>query len=151
MRQAAALWQSKDGDAKAFEEFCLENFISKEDELTIFFNRLQQNFELLYGHYNRISIDLKRPVHQEDYDILPIDYAFSAYDPFAHLKDDFFDNKIAFAIVLNFPFYTLAEKQIAGEKWSPKEWGYARVGDVFTSRIPATVSQNISEIGRAHV
>lgn len=145
VRQAAALWQSKDGDAKAFEEFCLENFISKEDELTIFFNRLQQNFELLYGHYNRISIDLKRPVHQEDYDILPIDYAFSAYDPFAHLKDDFFDNKIAFAIVLNFPFYTLAEKQIAGEKWSPKEWGYARVGDVFTSRIPATVSQNISE------
>ena len=152
--QAAALWQEKDGSAKDFEDFCLENFISNDDELTTFFNRLQQNFELLYGHYNRISIDLKRPLHEEGHEILPVDFAFAAYDPFAHLKDDFFGNKIAFNIVLNFPFYTLAEKQIAGDKWTPKEWGYARVGDLFTSRIPASISKNISEkyaVGDAYI
>lgn len=145
VKQVANLWQAKDGNASDFETFCTENFISDEAQLSKLFDRLQTNFEILYGHYNKISIDFKRPLHLEGYDLLAIDDMFGAFDPFSHVKDDFFENKIAFIVVLNFPFYSLEEKKIAGAQWTPREWGYARVGDVFTSRVPSNLSQNLSD------
>lgn len=145
VKQIASLWQAKDGNASDFETFCSENFISEDAQISKLFDRIQTNFEILYGHYNKISIDFKRPLHLEGYDLLAIDDMFGAFDPFSHVKDDFFENKIAFIIALNFPFYTLEEKKIAGDKWTAREWGYARVGDIFTSRVPANLNQNLSD------
>ncbi|MCA1741490.1 MAG: hypothetical protein LC630_03265, partial [Bacteroidales bacterium] len=59
----------------------------------------------------------------------------------AHLQTDFFNNKIAFVIALNFPYYTLAEKEELGSKWSREEWAMARLGDQFVSRVPAELNQ----------
>lgn len=145
VKQAVSLWADKDGDAKAFEEFCIVNFVKPGDEQKILFDRLSTNLEVLIGHFNKVSLDLKISLHLDKGDILPIDEIFGGYDPSAHFTEDFFQNKIAFIVILNFPFYTLKEKEEFGPSWSRLEWAYAKMGDLFTSRVPAELIQNFSD------
>lgn len=135
--QIAALWTAKDGNSKSFTEFCLNNFICKEDVLDINFQHLSTNFETMYGYYNKISTDLKLPVHLDIGDLLPIDEMFGGYEPFSHMVEDFFNNKIGFFVALNFPYYSLKEKSEASASWSSKQWAYVRMGDIFASRVPS--------------
>ncbi len=145
VNQAAALWTKPDGKDKEFKEFCLQQYAGDQKKLDLLFNRLQTNFEILFGNFNRISIGLKRPMHVEEGEMIPADDMFGAYDPYAHLNDDFFTNKIAFVTILNFPFYSLKEKIAMGPKWDRKQWAYARLGDMYTSRVPADVLQKFSD------
>lgn len=106
------------------------------------FNRLSDNFELLFGSYNKIGIQLKMPIPLSNYELLPVDVIFGGYSPGAHFSDDMFNTKLAFVVLLNFLFYTLQEKIDQGMTWSSKQWAYARMGEVFTSRVPAELVQN---------
>jgi len=142
VQQAAAFWRASDGSAEEFVKFCKQNFIADPDRQQILFKRIETNFEILYGHLNKISLDLKRPLHLDWGEILPIDQRFGQFDPAAHVSDDMFDGKIAFEILLNFPSYSLAEKTELGPIWSRRDWAYARCGDLFLSRLPARASQN---------
>ena len=61
------------------------------------------------------------------------------------LQDDFYSNKIAFVIALNFPYFTLAEeRRTLGSGWSREEWAMARLGDMFVSRVPAELNQALT-------
>ena len=142
--QAAALWQSTDGTEEEFIQFCMEQFVAHDEDLTNLASTLQRNLEILWGNYNKMSVDMKLPLHVVGPDITPLDEIFGSFDPYAHLTDDLFANKIAFITILNFPFYTLEEKNEMGANWSRHQWAFARLGDVFTSRIPAEYNQNIS-------
>jgi hypothetical protein len=142
VQQTAAFWRADDGSAEEFVKFCKLYFIADPDRLQTLFKRIESNFETLFGHLNKISLDLKRPLHLDWGEILPIDQRFGQFDPAAHVSDDMFYSKIAFEILLNFPTYTLAEKTELGPGWSRNEWAYARCGDLFLSRLPARVSQN---------
>ncbi|MBI2362350.1 MAG: hypothetical protein HYV15_03075 [Elusimicrobia bacterium] len=73
--------------------------------------------------------------------VLPLDEAFAAYEPSAHLNDDFFKNKAAFTVLLNFPLTTLAERLGQGGGWSRRQWAEARLGARFGKRVPAEVRQ----------
>lgn len=145
VNQSANFWLEEDGSKKDFFEFCLKNYISTTDTLDEVFNRLSNYFEVLEGHFNKISLELNRRLHLDEGDIMPIDLMFAGYDPSANLTNDFFKNKIAFFVILNFPNYSLAEKNTFGSKWSRKEWAFVRLGDVFTSRVPSEYLQKISE------
>jgi hypothetical protein len=145
VNQVAALWNEKDGTAKEFEDFCIKNYAATPEMKEKIFKRIQANFESLYGNFNRISIDLKRQMALDWGETYPIDEAFAAYEPSAHFTDDFFANKIGFITALNFPFYSLQEKTQLGTKWSRLEWAYARVGDQFTTRVPADIVQKSSD------
>jgi hypothetical protein len=145
VKQSAALWTDKDGKNADFEKFCTDNFVADEKGLDDLFNRLSTNFEVLLGNYNQISLDLKRPLHLEQGEMLPIDEIFGAYEPSAHMIDDFFQNKIAYTTILNFPFYSLKEKSELGVKWDRKHWAYARLGDIFVSRVPSDLILKSSE------
>jgi len=145
IRQIAALWQEKDGSRKDFEAFCQQYFVGDPARLDRLFDRISTNFEYLFGRYNMISLDLKRGMQLDIGEMLDIDQVFAAYDPYAHFSDDFFNNKIGFIVALNFPFYTLTEKEALGEKWSRKDWAYARLGDQFIARVPAEVNQKVSD------
>jgi len=145
VNQIAALWTEKDGTAKDFQDFCLEHFVNDDGMRKKIFHRLSSNFETLWGHYGIISVELKRPVQLEIGEMYDIDETFGSYDPGAHFNDDFFTNKIALVTALNFPFYTLKEKDELGSKWSRLEWAYARMGDVFTARIPAEITQKVAD------
>ena len=142
--QAAALWQTADGTEEEFTQFCIEQFVANEKDLANLANTLQRNFEILWGNYNKMSVDMKLPLHVVGPDITPLDEIFGSFDPYAHLTDDLFANKVAFITIINFPFYSLEEKNQMGGEWNKQQWAYARLGDVFTARIPAEYNQNIS-------
>lgn len=144
VRQVASLWRESDGNADAFAGFCKNHFIADDAQLEILFSTLERNFEVLDGYFHKIDLLLKEPIQLERGEITPVDMIFGGYDVTAHLNDDLYANKIAFITALNFPFYSLQEKTEMGEKWSRKEWAYARMGDRFTARVPAAVQQKIS-------
>lgn len=145
IRQVAALWIKTDGSPDDFTNFCINSFVPDSINRLQLFNRISDNLEALNGNFNRITIALMKPLHLDQGDYLPIDMLFGGYNVGAHLTDDFFANKIAFYTILNFPAYTLEEKSAMGEKWSRQEWAFVRLGDVFTTRIPAETIQKISD------
>ncbi len=146
VNQTAGLWRKTDGDNEAFARFVDEHFIADSAELALVFDRIASNFEFLFGYLDRISIELNRQVHEDKGPVHKTDQYFSAYNPSSHVLEDLFQNKIAFIILLNFPNYSLKEKNNLGAVWSDRQWGYARLGDVFTSRVPPAVLQNMSMI-----
>ena len=141
VRQTASFWKETDGTGEEFAAYCTEHFISDTAVLDGVFQRISTNFEVIFGYYAKISVDLQRPLHLDIGEILPVDESFGSYSPATHFTDDFFNNKLAFLITLNFPYYSLPEKTEKSAQWSRKDWAYARLGDVFDSRVPADVSQ----------
>lgn len=146
VEQVASLWRESDGNVEAFEAFCVENFIASGEELDLVFDRLEHSFEHLFGYLNRISFELNRPIHEDIGPLHTIDRMFGSYSPGAHVSDDLYNNKIAFYIALNFPNYTLDEKNRLGGDWDDRQWGYARLGDYYTSRVPPALLQERSRI-----
>ena len=144
--RVASLWREEDGKAEDFTKFCGETFIASPEILDKVFNRIQKNYETLTGNLLKISLDFKRPLELDWGEIMPIDMMFGEFDTSAHLSDDFFSNKLAFIIGLNFPYYSLSEKTKHGPGWSRQEWAYARLGDSFTNRIPAKINQAVFSI-----
>lgn len=143
--QAANLWRVSDGTEQDFEKFCTDNFIADTAKLHVLFSKVQDAFEVLWGNYNKMSMDLRIPVDLDKGELTPIDEMFGSFSPSAHLNDDLYSNKIAFITIINFPFYSLKEKTELGPKWNRTEWAYARLGDVFTSRVPAELNQKVTD------
>ncbi len=144
VENAAKFWTAEDGSQDEFITFCKANYIADKTARHELYMTMDRNLAILNGNYNQISLGLKRPLHVRGSEIKPIDEVFGAFDPFAHFTDDMYNSKIAFTILLNFPFYTLDEKNTLGKEWSREEWAYARLGDLFSARIPATVTQEFA-------
>ncbi|HOP13935.1 MAG TPA: hypothetical protein PLH09_08165 [Lentimicrobium sp.] len=145
VQQVANLWRESDGTVEDFEDFCLGNFVAEEPALENLYRKLERNFEIFNGYFHKMDVLLKEPIQLEGPEIEPVDMMFGSYNAAAHLTDDFFNNKIAFLTALNFPFYSLKEKTEKGSGWSRLEWAYARMGDRFTSRVPAEIIQQASK------
>ncbi|MDD5732525.1 MAG: hypothetical protein PHT64_01855 [Bacteroidales bacterium] len=145
IRQAAGLWRASDGDAPAFIDFCVENYCATEPAREVLYGKLSCAFENMFGTSNQLSVELKKPVHLEGSALLPVDYVLGNYDPSAHMMEDLFANKVAFICVLNFPNYSLSQKDSLGRNWDRKQWAYARMGDLFTHRTPAELNQEMSQ------
>jgi len=146
VRQVADFWTSEDGTDEDFQNFCIENFINDKDELDSAFVTIQKNFEVLNGHFNKISLALKFKQHIDEGEMNPLDLMFGGYEPSSNLQSDLFKNKIAFYILLNFPHYSLDEKNTIGDNWTARQWAYARVGDLFSSRVPADLSLEFGDL-----
>lgn len=140
--QAARLWQQTDGDNAAFQTFCEANYIVSPDEKHQVFLKISDYLEGIYGHFNEMSLRLQKNLHLDNGPLLSIDEKFGSYSPSTHLSDDLYNNKIAFIIALNFPHLTLEEKEALGP--DRKAWAYARMGDLFTERIPASLKQTVA-------
>ncbi|HOB53227.1 MAG TPA: hypothetical protein PK176_01660 [Acidobacteriota bacterium] len=144
VRQLACLWTPTDGPEAEFERFCREQFIGEPQLRRQTFARIQDNMELIHGRFHQIHRSLSEPLELDLGQPLAVDYLFQQYAPAAHLADDLFGVRIAQLSVLNFPFYTLAEKNRLGAAWSREEWAMARLGDWFNARVPAEVAQQSS-------
>lgn len=142
VRQAARLWQDSDGNAEEFKTFCETNYISDPTEKEQVFLKISDYMEGINGYFNEMTLRLQRNLHQPTGPLHAIDEEFGSYSPGTHLQDDFYKNKIAFIIMLNFPYFTLDEKEKLGT--DRKAWAYARLGDLFTERIPAAALQAAS-------
>lgn len=145
VRQVARLWQDPDGNESTFKAFCEENYITDPTEKEQTFLKISDYMEGINGHFNEMSLRLQKNLNLDNGPLSMIDEKFGSYSPTTHLSDDFYKNKIAFIVALNFPQLTLQEKEMLGK--DRKAWAYARLGDLFTERIPATALQEASNAG----
>ncbi len=145
LKQVASFWRAEDGDATAFEDFVRTNFAGEQATLDTMFTRFQHLMEQLDGHMGELGREFRQQSDLELGPILPFDEMFAGYDPSAHVIDDFFKNKIAFTVLLNFPLTTLAQKVAEGERWTRRQWAETRLAQRFSKRIPASVNLAIAE------
>lgn len=141
VRQAAERWWPEDGDAAAFERFCLDNFVAGEDERTAIYERLTYVLEQTDGRIHEIQRELRAP---QDLDVGPIgkaDLLLGDLDLASHVTADLFSTKVAFLALLNFPVDTLEDRLARGASWSRERWGRSRMMDRFAARVPAEVVQ----------
>ncbi|HXR15390.1 MAG TPA: hypothetical protein VN777_04180 [Terriglobales bacterium] len=147
LHQVAEFWRVDDGDASTFEDFVNTNFAGDQATLDTMFNRFQSLLEQLDGHMHEINREFNQ---QSDLDlgpVLPFDEVFAGYDPSAHVLDDFFSNKLAFTVLLNFPLTTLDERLKDGPNWTRRQWAETRLAQRFDKRIPADVNLAIAQAG----
>ncbi|MFT5750426.1 MAG: hypothetical protein ACI93S_001709, partial [Ancylomarina sp.] len=137
VKHVANLWIANDGSTEEFKTFCEANYVADKAERELVFNKISRNLEIITGYFNKITLDLLEPVHLNTFEQHAIDNEFGAYSVDAHWQDDFYKNKIAFIIALNFPPFSLEEKEALAGKWNRQQWAYARLGDYFTARVPA--------------
>ena len=116
LEQAAAFWRAEDGDAAAFRAFALAGFAGDRAARATLLGRFETLLEQIDGHLNKLSLELKRQADLDLGPLMPYDEVFAAYDPGAHLADDFFANKLAFVVLLNFPVTTLDERLADGAR-----------------------------------
>ena len=146
IKHAGSLWRKEDGSEDEFKLFCIKYFVSDSSEKAEVFNKACKNFESLFGHFSQLSLELRENIDLDRGPLHYIDEMFGSYSVGAHFSDDFFSNKIAFIIALNFPYYSLTEKNELGKNWSAKDWAYARLGDFFINRIPAELQQKATAV-----
>ncbi|MGK2857473.1 MAG: hypothetical protein ACSLFQ_09720 [Thermoanaerobaculia bacterium] len=144
LSQVSSLWIESDGDAAAFESFVRANFAGDDATYTTLLSRM----DFLHEQLDGCMLELGRAFRwQSDLDLgtmLPVDEISASFDPGAHVNDDFFANKVAFVVLLNFPLTTLDEKLANGGSWTPEQWAAARLADRYGRRIPAAVNQQIA-------
>lgn len=145
MKQVADFWRAEDGDQAAYEDLVRTHFAGDAQTLDALFERMQFILESVYGHMTEIGRDLQ---WQSDLDIGPVypfDEILAGYSPGAHFTDDFFQNKIAFIVLLNFPITTLEQRLTEGEKWSRRQWAEAALALNFSKRVPSDVNQAVAK------
>ena len=147
LKQASEFWRAEDGGASVFEAFVRGNFAGDQPALDALFSRFEILLEQYDGHMLEILLSFRRQADLDVGPIMPYDEIFNAYNPSAHFSDDFFKNKLAFTVLLNFPVTTLEERLAQGERWSRRQWAEARLAQRFSRRVPAAVNQAVSDAG----
>jgi hypothetical protein len=147
LEQVAQFWRVEDGDEQVFRAFVVDNFAADEATRDAMFTRFERLLEKLDGHMVEIFREFRTQADLDIGPILPFDEIFAGYDPSAHVLDDFFKNKLAFVVLLNFPLTTLEERLGGGVEWTRRQWAEARLAQKFSKRIPAEVSLALGETG----
>ena len=145
LHQVSEFWRPEDGGAAEFEDFIRTNFAGDQSTLDTMFNRFESLFEQLDGHMHEMNREFRQQLDLDFGPVLPFDEVIGGYDPSAHILDDFFQNKLAFTVLLNFPLTTLDERLKDGPSWSRRQWAEVRLAQRFSTRIPAEVSLAISQ------
>lgn len=150
VEQVAALWHESDGSENDFQQLLTSSYAGTSEQRHALYNRLAYILEQC-----KQSADLLNNTLQEPTTLLGkgepinVDWIISGYSPMSHFAEDMFAYKLAHICVLNFPHYNLEEKNTLGNQWTRQEWAYARMGDLFHTRIPGNVmaaySQTLSE------
>ena len=146
VQQAAALWTENDGSQADFDELVKTYYCQTDSERLVLFESLSSILENVYQSADMLTVELLRPTQLTNAAEPQVpDWIMSGYSPLAHFSDDMFANKLAFITIINFPHYSLEEKNTLGKYWTRQEWAYARMGDVFTTRVPAHINARMAE------
>ena len=144
--QAAALWTEQDGSQADFDQLVADYYCQTDSERVALFESLSTIFENVYQSADMLTVELLRPTQLTNAnDPQSPDWIMSGYSPLAHFSDDMFANKLAFITIINFPHYSLEEKNTLGKNWTRQEWAMARMGDIFTTRVPAEVNTRMAQ------
>jgi hypothetical protein len=140
VQQVANKWLEEDGSSEIFTRFCRDQFMSEKDAGE-YLKRADNDFECLNGLFQEMYLHINEPLQVDNGPIMPVDYLFSTVAPWAHITDDLFQSKVAFAMLLNYPICTLEEKMTLGEKWTKEEWARERLAEMFNFHISAQAFQ----------
>ena len=144
--QVAALWRESDGTEEDYLALITNSYAGTAEAKKQLYNRMAFILEQCGQSADMLNNTLQEPTTLLGKgDPTQVDWIISGYSPMAHFAEDMFANKIAHICVLNFPHYTLEEKNTLGKEWTRQEWAYARLGDVFSSRVPGNVVANYSQ------
>lgn len=145
-KQVAALWRESDGTEEDYLTLITNSYAGTDEAKKQLFDRMAFILEQCGQSADMLNNTLQEPTTLLGKgDPTQVDWIISGYSPMAHFAEDMFANKIAHICVLNFPHYTLEEKNTLGKEWTRQEWAYARLGDVFSSRVPGNVVANYSQ------
>jgi hypothetical protein len=139
----AEFWIPDDGASDDFKSFCIANYVADKKPLLA---RFEKNIETVFGRFAQVSKEMQFPIHVANGDLLSVDEIFAAWSPFAHIDDDWFDNKLAMILHLNFPYYSLEERNDKGLQWSDDENAAVNLGSYFASRTPGKIQQEADRI-----
>ena len=146
VRQLATLWQQNDGSEADFIELVSNHFAATDEDKKNLYDRLSYILEQCGQSADLLNNTLQEPTTLVGKgEPTTIDWIISGYSPMAHFTEDMFANKLAHICVLNFPSYTLEEKNTLGQEWSRQEWAYARMGEIFKTRIPGSIYANSAQ------
>ena len=146
VKQTAALWNESDGTESDFNNFVIHSYAGTCHEKQKLYERLAYILEQCSQSADQLNNLLQEPTTLIDKgDPTTVDWIISGYSPINHFAEDMFANKIAHICVLNFPHYTLQEKTNLGKQWTRQEWAYARLGDIFHTRIPGNIMTTSSQ------
>ena len=144
VNQTARLWNKKDGNSKAFRDFCRNNFMTGENLETLFI-RFEGKLESINGHFTALLLKLRNEIDEDTGPLHPVDGMFASWSPSAHCDEDMFTTKLAFMVLLNFPASTLEECLEKGGNWSRGDWAKTRLAAKFAYRTPAEVNQQLTK------
>lgn len=144
--QAAALWRPEDGDAAAFAALVREHFIADDATRDLTFERLEALTEQILGHFHEMVRAMRWHSDLDLGPMLALDRVMAGYAPAAHVSEDFFQNRVAFIALLNFPLSSLEQRLVEGPSWSRRRWAEERLVQRFAQRVPAHVEQNMARM-----
>lgn len=144
--QVAALWRESDGTEEDYLALITNSYAGTDETKKQLYDCMAFILEQCGQSADILNNTLQEPTTLLGKgDPTQVDWIISGYSPMAHFAEDMFANKIAHICVLNFPHYKLEEKNTLGKEWTRQEWAYARLGDVFSSRVPGNVVANYSQ------
>ena len=123
-------WNAETGTDEEFYEFAVSNFVEDSGlrELAV---KLSQKFQFISGHLLMINRELSFPISVNTGKLTNLDRYFNNFHVAFDTQQEYYRSKVAHVVLLNFGYYTEAEKQANKSKWSLDEWGYAKLGDMF--------------------
>lgn len=146
VKQVANLWRESDGTEAEFYALVTSSYASTSDARQVLYNRIVHILEQCSQSADILNNTLQEPTTLIDKgEPTSVDWIISGYSPMSHFAEDMFANKIAHICVLNFPYYSLDEKNTLATQWTRQEWAYARLGDVFHTRVPGNVMAAYSQ------
>jgi hypothetical protein len=146
VEQVALLWRASDGDIVAF---CLEQFVAETKARDALFERLQEVNEQMRGHFLELGRTTRWHTEVDTGPVAAVEPLLASYDPGAHVIEDMFKSKVAFAALLNFPLTKLADRLKDGESYSRRQWAEVRLTGKFDTRIPGELLQKRSSVDAA--
>ena len=146
VQQLAALWQEQDGSPEDFTQLVTQYYAATPAEREQLYCRLAYILEQCGQSADMLNNTLQEPTTLVGKgEALSVDWIISGYSPMAHFAEDMFANHLAHICILNFPHYTLQEKNLLGPSLTRQQWAYMRLGDVFHTRIPGHVYAHYSQ------
>ena len=142
LAQTARFWQAQDGGAGQFEQLVRDQFAGDPAALDALFQRVSRVLAGLDEGLGGIGRELAAPKGPGSQ--LPVQGLLGGLDPAAHLSEDGFASQLAFAVLLNFPLTTLAERTRDGAAWTRRQWAEAWLAERFSLRVPAGVFRAVA-------
>ena len=144
--QVASLWRESDGDLAAF---CVEQFAAEPAAVDALFARMESQVEQVDGLMLELARAMRWHTDVESGPMLSVDALLAAYDPGAHVTEDLFASKVAFAALLNFPLTSLADRLRDGDGYSRRTWAEVRLTGRFDRRVPGDILLALAAAGAA--